>query len=153
MSKKNIEDRVRWLCDRERILELPQLYAYGVDTDDWSLVASVFSPDCYVTGTVTQAPIDEYLELLEPGVKRYSATMHLMGNQLVRVEGDAGHVETYAVAYHMEPEESEAEDLITAVRYQDDVARVGDGDDWKITRRNVINQWKRGPLPSLEGNR
>lgn len=136
---------VRWLRDREEIRELPQTYAYGIDTDDWALVASVFSADCQVRGTLAEAPIASYLVQLEPGVKAYEATLHFMGNQYVRVEGDRGHVETYAVAYHLEPEDSDLPDLTMGVRYQDDVRRDAEG--WKICRRNVVKQWHRGPLP------
>jgi hypothetical protein len=34
---------------------------------------------------------------------------------------------------------------VMGVRYQDTVARAGDG--WLITRRTAIPQWVRGPLP------
>ena len=139
------EAEVRWLKDRELIRELPQLYALGLDTRDFAKVRSVFADDCTVVGTVHTAPIAEYLALLEPGVRQYPATLHFMGNQYVRVDGDAGHVETYAVAYHMEDEGCPHDDLVMAVRYQDDVERR-DG-DWKIVRRNVVKQWHRGPLP------
>ncbi len=141
----DLTSQVRWLRDRELIRELPQLYAYGIDTRDFDVVASVFHSDCVVSGTMRTAGIERYLKLLEPGVRQYHATMHFMGNQYLRVEGDAGHVETYAVAYHIEADDSPIEDLIMGVRYQDDVVRVGD--EWKISRRNVVNQWHRGPLP------
>jgi len=136
---------VRWLRDREEIRELPQTYAYGIDTNDWALVASVFSTDCQVKGTLAEAPIGPYLVQLEPGVKAYEATLHFMGNQYVRVDGDRGHVETYAVAYHLEAEDSDLPDLTMGVRYQDDVRREDEG--WKICRRHVVKQWHRGPLP------
>ncbi len=145
MSEPDLETQVRWLRDRELIRELPQKYALGIDTDDWPLVASVFHPDARVKGTMREAPIDAYLEALEPGVKQYHATLHFMGNQYVQVDGDRGHVETYAVAYHIEADDSPHEDLVMGVRYQDDVTRVGDG--WKIVNRVVVNQWRRGPLP------
>ncbi len=141
----DLATQVRWLHDRELIRDLPKIYAYGVDTRDFDLVASVFHPECVVTGTQRTEAIDRYLKLLEPGVRQYHATLHFMGNQYVRVDGDGGHVETYAVAYHMEAEDSPIEDLLVGVRYQDDVVRVGD--EWKINRRNVIRQWHRGPLP------
>jgi len=136
---------VRWLRDRELIRELPQTYAHGIDTGDWDQVASVFSADCHVNGTLTALPIEPYLERLEPGVRAYDATLHFMGNQYVRVDGDEGHVETYAVAYHIEAEGSDLSDLVMGVRYQDDVRRDGKG--WTICRRNVVKQWHRGPLP------
>ena len=145
MDNEELVSTVRWLRDRELIRELPQTYAYGVDTGDWSVVASVFSEDCQVRGTLAEAPIAPYLEQLEPGVRAYDATLHFMGNQYVKLHGDTGHVETYAVAYHLEAEGSELPDLIMGVRYQDDVRREGSG--WKIFRRNVVKQWHRGPLP------
>ena len=145
MSSADLEAQLRWLRDRELIRELPQLYAYGIDTDDWKLVASVFHEDCHVQGTMTTAPVAEYLVHLEPGVKQYHATLHFMGNQYVNVEGDRGRVETYAVAYHIEADDSPYQDLVMGVRYQDEVARHGNG--WKIVRRNVVKQWHRGPLP------
>ncbi len=148
MSTSELEAQVRWLRDRELIRDLPQTYAYGIDTRDFALVASVFHPDCHVKGTLREAPIVEYLRLLEPGVRQYHATLHFMGNQYVRIDGDTGHVETYAVAYHIEADDSPHQDLIMGVRYQDDVVR--DADDWKILRRNVVNQWHRGPLPRPE---
>ena len=65
--------------------------------------------------------------------------------------GDVGRVETYAVAYHIEAEDSPYPDLIMGVRYQDDVACERDSDDrwdgWRIKHRHVVKQWHRGPLP------
>jgi hypothetical protein len=145
------EARIQWLCDRELIKELPQTYAYGIDTDDWALVASVFHPACEVEGTLQTAPIAPYLEALEPGVKQYHATLHFMGNQYVEVGDDVGHVETYAVAYHIEAEDSPYPDLLMGVRYQDAVVCARDPDDrwdgWRIKHRHVVKQWHRGPLP------
>ena len=141
----SLEDEIRWLRDREQIRELPQRYAYGIDTRDWELVRAQFARDCIVEGNLGEAAIEPYLERLRPGVEAYPATMHFMGNQYVRVEGEAGHVETYAVAYHMEADGSPIDDLVMGVRYCDNVTRTADG--WRISRRRVINQWRRGPMP------
>ena len=141
----SLDSDVRWLRDREQIRELPQRYAYGIDTRDWALVRSVFHEDCHVRGTAVQDAIDPYLEALRPLVERYPATFHFMGNQYVEVDGDCGRVETYAVAYHMEDPGSGREDLVMAVRYVDVVRREASA--WKISDRRVILQWRRGPLP------
>ena len=144
-------EALAWLRDRELIRELPQRYAHGIDTDDWQKVASVFHADCEVQGTLRSAPIHPYLEALEPGVKAYEATLHFMGNQYVELardgDPDRGHVETYAVAYHLEPEGSPHDDLVMGVRYCDTVIRVPDLDDWRIIHRHVVKQWHRGPPP------
>jgi hypothetical protein len=141
----DLQANVRWLRDLELIKQLPQRYAYGVDTMDFELVRSVFHPDCVVSGTLEDGTLDPYLDGIEEGLKQWSATMHFMGNQYVTIDGDQGRVETWAVAHHMEAEDSPLDDLIIGLRYQDDVVRVADG--WKIIRRTMIKQWHRGPFP------
>lgn len=141
----DLDANVRWLRDLELIRQLPQRYAYGVDTMDFDVVRSVFHPDCVVSGTLEDGAIEPYLEGIEEGLTQWHATLHFMGNQYVSVDGDEGHVETWAVAYHMESDDSPLDDLRLGLRYQDDVVRVGDG--WKIIRRKAVKQWHRGPFP------
>lgn len=140
-----------WVRDRELIRDLPLRYAHGLDTDDWEKVASVFHPECQVEGTMRTDGIGPYLEALEPGVKQYEATLHFMGNQYVDhaidTTPDTARVETYAVAYHIEPEGSPHADLVMGVRYCDTVIRVAALEDWRIIHRKVVKQWHRGPLP------
>lgn len=137
------------LWDREQIADLPRKYSRGVDTRDWALVRSCFSDDCYVDGSRASAPIDDYFKGLQPGVEYFPRTMHNMSNQLVTVDGDTGHVESYCVAYHWknaeQPGGDHPENLIVGVRYHDDVKRVGD--TWKISRRRVSPDWRTGPYP------
>lgn len=143
----DLETTVRWLRDRELIKALPQRYAHGLDTRDFEAARRVFRDDCYVKGSINEAPIDDYFAALVDGVKAYQATMHFMGNQYVTLaEGaDQGSIETYAVAYHIESEDSGLPDLVMGVRYCDTVERHDD--DWIITRRVAIPHWVRGPLP------
>ncbi len=138
---------VAWLRDRELIAALPRRYARGLDLRDFPAARAVFRDDCTVKGTLSEAAIDEYWAGLTPGVAAYEATMHFMGNQYVVLEpgADAGHVETYAVAHHMEAPGNGHDDLVMGVRYCDDVARAGD--DWRIVHRSVALMWARGPLP------
>lgn len=141
----DLEANVRWLRDLELIKQLPQRYAYGIDTMDFDVVRSVFHPDCVVSGTLEDGALEPYLEGIEEGLKQWQATMHFMGNQYATVHGDRGHVETWAVAVHLEGPDSPLADLRLGLRYQDDVVRVGDG--WKIIRRTAVKQWHRGPFP------
>jgi hypothetical protein len=138
---------VRWLRDRELIKAVPQRYARNVDKRDWKAVRACFADDCYVKGTIAEAPIDEYVVGLEAGVEVYQATMHFMGNQYIDLDAgaDTGFVETYAVAYHLEAPDTGLADLFMGVRYCDDVRR--NGSDWIISNRRVFLQWNRGPLP------
>jgi 3-phenylpropionate/cinnamic acid dioxygenase small subunit len=138
---------VAWLKDRELIKDLAQRYARNVDKRDWKAVRACFADDATVKGTISEAPIEPYMEGLAPGVEAYMATMHFMGNQYVDLEpgADTGFIETYAVAYHLEEPGNGIDDLFMGVRYCDDVRR--NGDDWIIAKRQVFLQWNRGPLP------
>ena len=136
---------LRWLRDRALLKDLYSRYAYGVDSVDMELVRSVFHPDCVVVGTMEQGTLDDYLEGLEAGLLMYAATMHFKGNQYLEIDDDHAFVETWVVGYHMEAPDSPIEHLTLALRYKDEVVRVGD--DWKIVRREAVRQWHTGPFP------
>ena len=144
------DDLTRQLWDRDRIARLPRLYARGIDRRDWDLVRSCFTKDAQIEGSRATASATEYLSQLRAGVEYYPTTMHFMGNQLVEVDGDRGHVETYAVAYHWKAEvagDDHPENIVVGVRYQDSVVRDGDG--WLIAHRHVDPDWKQGNYPPV----
>jgi hypothetical protein len=134
------------------LLRVPVLYTRGIDRRDWQLVRSCFADDAYIQGSRTTAPFDEYFPQLRTGVEHYPVTTHFVGNQIAEVgaDGSSGHVETYAIAYHWCGEDPGAEhpgNLILGVRYHDDI--VERNGTWRIVRRSVSADWRRGVLPSL----
>ena len=143
--ESDLERTVLWLRDRELVKDLYARYAYGVDSVDMDLVRSVFHPECVVVGTMEEGSLDDYLEGLEEGLLMYDATMHFRGNQYVELDGDHAFVETWVVAHHMEAPGSPLDSLALALRYKDDVARIGG--EWKIVRREAVEQWHTGPFP------
>ncbi len=143
--REDLEATTRWLRDQTLIRQLVQRYFYGVDTPDFDAVRSCFHPDCQVDGTLEGGALGPYLEGIEEGLKQWAATFHFCGNQYVTVDGDEGHIETWCIGWHMEADDSPIEDLMLALRYQDDVVRVGD--DWQIIRRKSVKQFHRGPFP------
>jgi hypothetical protein len=143
-----LEAMVRELRDRDEIGRLIRTYAHGVDRRDWSLVRSCFADDAEAQGSRSTGPIEPYLAALRPGVEFYPTTMHFMGNQLIELDGDTAHVETYAVAYHWKDEVAgtdHPENLVVGVRYLDTLQRRDEG--WRITRRQVAPDWRTGPYP------
>lgn len=143
----DVETTVRWLKDRELIKEVPQRYARGIDRIDFELVRSAFHPDCQIYGTVISGDLDPYLDWTEEELHKFESTLHFMGNQYIDLEegADEGHIETWAVAYHMRSEDSDVGDLILGLHYCDDVARFDEG--WLITARTARPQWARGAFP------
>jgi hypothetical protein len=133
-----MDDAVQQLVDRRDIEDLVHRYAFAIDARDWAAIDELFLPDAYVSGTTSQARYPEYIAALRPTVEQYHTTMHFLGNQLSRVEGDTGHVDTYAVAFHLGEGTPE---IVVGVCYRDDVARI-DG-RWRITGRAVTGLWRR----------
>lgn len=71
--------------------------------------------------------------------------MHFKGNQYIELDGDRAFVETWVMGYHMEAPGSPLEHLQLALRYKDEVVRVGEV--WRIVRREAVRRWHTGPFP------
>ena len=69
--------------------------------------------------------------------------MHFIGNQLVEVDGDRAHAESYCVAYHRRRarDSEEGHDLVTALRYVDELERREGR--WRIADRKCVFDWTR----------
>ena len=136
---------VQTLLDRAAIRDVLLRYARGVDRRNLAMVRSCFAPDCAYEGTLARGTIADALASLAERLGRYAGTMHLMGNQLITVDGDAATSETSCVAYHRLADGGT--DFVTGVRYLDDLSR--DGDDWRIRRRAVRLDWQRHDAVAL----
>jgi hypothetical protein len=141
-------DSIQRLVDDHAVRQLMLHYAHGVDRRDWMMVQQCFAPEATIAGTRFSGRRDEYLEQLRPGVESFPVTMHMVGNQLVELDGDRAHTETYLIARHFSDQKGQREALTLGVRYIDDVARV-DG-SWVITHRVVEQVWSRTPRHGAE---
>lgn len=139
---------VQALLDRAAIRDVLLRYARGVDRRDLALVRTCFTPDCAYEGTLARGTITDALARLEDRLGHYTGTMHLMGNQLIELDGDTATSETPCVAYHRVARVAGAvADFVTGVRYLDELAR--DGDHWRIRRRAVRLDWQRHDAVAL----
>jgi ketosteroid isomerase-like protein len=128
------------VSDRDDILELVARYAHTVDERDVDGVVACFVPDGrmdFEGGATTAVGHDGIRAAFEeafarPALRAPSASTHLMANTIVNVDGDAGHAETQAVAYLVDPG---AGTLVTrGLRYSDDLRRDPAG-GWRIAHR------------------
>ena len=151
----DVETTVQWLKDRELIKEVPQRYARGIDRIDFDMVRSAFHPDCQISGTVISGDLDPYLDWTERELHKFDATLHFMGNQYIDLEegADEGHIETWAVAYHMRPEDSDVGDLILGLHYCDDVARFDEEADDAADPSIVFGLFDSGGSRIADGKR
>lgn len=142
-------DPVQVLVDRDHVHDVVMRYAQGVDTRDMELVRDCFSPDCDVSrwgpDLADREAMIEYIR----GVGHFHTTMHMMGNQFVEIDGDAGTVDSYAMlTHHRDGGDGVLAKLDgSANRYVERVERRGGR--WVITRRGGDPTWAPFGVTSL----
>jgi len=129
------------LVDRAAIQDLLVRYAHCVDRRDLDAVAACFTPDAAYSGSLGEGTIQEALIALRDRMGRYESTMHLLGNQLIEIDGDRARSETYAIAHHRINNDGDRRSLAVGVRYEDELIRR-DG-RWLICARVVHMEWER----------
>src|SRR4029450_8096882 len=83
------------LHDKIEIRELLSRYARGVDTKDWELWKSVFTPDATLDYSSAGAPVgsrDELAAWLERGIGTVPMTQHFITNVEIQLDGDRAKV-------------------------------------------------------------
>jgi 3-phenylpropionate/cinnamic acid dioxygenase small subunit len=136
----------RNLADRQAIHDVLVTYARSVDRRDLPRVAACFTEDAAYDGALSSSTIREALTQLPESWQRYVRTQHFLGNQLIEIDGDAAHSETYAIAFHQLRVDTEWRQRSVAICYVDDLERC-DG-SWRIRKRRVQRLFSREePLP------
>jgi len=128
--------------DKMQIAEVVLRYCRGVDRLDFALVRSCYHDGAVDHHTGFSGDVDKYVAWIEEGLSRFAGTMHLVGNQLVEVDGDRARSETYGNAHHWgEPPDDPARNFVSGFRYVDDMERR-DG-EWRISERWAVREWTR----------
>jgi len=134
--------------DRVALRQLVDAYATAVDHGDPAAVAALFAPD----GRLVSHPDDAAAPLvrtgrhaiasaLTRGLARYLATTHLVGGQVVTVDGEAATGETTCVAHHVYADaDGRRRMLVMAVRYHDRYVRHGPA--WLFAERRLHFDWR-----------
>jgi 3-phenylpropionate/cinnamic acid dioxygenase small subunit len=118
---------------RQELADLVIRYATGIDDRDWKLFRSCFADDCVSDyGEVGHWDTGDALtEFMEQAHAPCGHTMHRMGNQVVRRNGDGYSSRTYVDAIVLRGDNRKG--LQTFGYYDDEFVRTGEG--WKISRR------------------
>jgi ketosteroid isomerase-like protein len=145
-----LERKLRAVMDKQEIHEVLMRYCRGIDRCDEALVLSAFHEDATDnhTGPVEMVAerVPRVIEMARTTVK---GTSHNLCNELVELDGDVAHAESYLLAYHRIEHEGRELDWILGARYLDRLERRAG--EWRIAHRTVVNDWQRfddvGPLP------
>jgi 3-phenylpropionate/cinnamic acid dioxygenase small subunit len=83
------------LADRIEINDLLTSYATAVDTKDWALYRTVFTPDAFIdyeSAGGVKGTFDEVVAWMEATMVNFPMTQHLVANVAVQLDGDAATV-------------------------------------------------------------
>jgi hypothetical protein len=129
------------LVDREAIRDCLYRYSRGVDRLDADLLRTAYWPDAIDQHMVFKGNVEQFIEWAFPIMRAMDQSMHMIGNIMIRLDGDKAAVESYFYGYHRVRVGDEPRDCIGSGRYLDKFERRGD--EWRIAERLVVTDWFR----------
>jgi uncharacterized protein (TIGR02246 family) len=110
------------------LLRLAYRYAQAVDRYDGDAAADCFTEDGRILSPAATLEGREQIRTVIPAKMKelFLRTLHVVGNQVVRIDGDSAEGETYCVAHHiMKAPDGSLSKLEWGLRYQDRFVRIG----------------------------
>ena len=131
------------LVAQQEIRDVLARYTRGIDRMDTELVLSCYHPNAYDDHGAFQGSAEDFATWVQGVLSYFDTTMHFLGQQLIEIEGERAHSETYCVAYHRRAarDDEEGHDLWMGLRYVDRLERR-DG-EWRIADRRCVFDWSR----------
>jgi len=126
---------LRYLVDRQAILDCIRRYARGVDRHDEELMASAFWPDAQINYGSWSGPPHLFTGWANEGHdSKYIAHLHNLTTQTADIHGDTAHVESY-ITYFLR--EKDREHVRVGIgRYIEQYERRNG--EWRIAVREFV---------------
>ena len=138
------------ISDRLEIQDLMVRYARAIDTQDYTLLDTCFVPDAHVDYTQsggTKGAYPEVREWLKKALAPFAATMHLVGNTTLELDGDKADSRTYVINPMGFPNPDGSLHMFTVgAHYVDKLVRTDEG--WRIAERIEEAVYMDGTLPA-----
>lgn len=120
--------------------QLALRYAQICDDRDFESMRSIISEDFKQQGPQWHCEnADAFMQQLKVLENNFSATLHMVANQLGEWQGTTYNGETYTVASHIYQKNAVERKLEMAIRYSETIAKI-DG-QYRYTRRDVNIVW------------
>ena len=137
------------ISDRIEIDDLLTRYTRAIDTKDWKLLDTCFTPDApvdYTSSGGTKGAYPEVRAWLEKALAPFPMTMHFISNSTVTLEGDSARTRTYVLNPMGFPNEDGSLHIFTVgAYYVDQLVRTDEG--WRIAERIEEQGFLEGSLP------
>lgn len=137
-----MDARLQELWDHHQIRELLAEYCHGCDRGDEVAMAATYAADSWDDhGTRKMEGRRFSIETIEEALRTTSLVSHLLGQSLIRVDGDTAGAETYFIATLLYPSKTGDGETIGQLggRYVDRLVRE-DG-EWRIQNRICVREW------------
>ena len=114
------ERALRVLLDKQEIHEVLMRYCRGIDRCDAELLHSVYHPDATDDHGLFKGKAADFIPWALKALVRDEGTSHYIANELIEVDGDVAHCESYFFGIHRRQEkDGTTADLVFAGRYAD----------------------------------
>ena len=137
------------ISDRLEIQDLLIRYSRAIDTKDYKLLDSCFTPDAHVDYASSGGIAGKYPEVrawLEKALAAFPAMMHFIGNITLELDGDRARSRTYVINPMGFPKPDGSLHVFTvAAHYVDELVRGSEG--WRIAQRVEEQVLLDGSLP------
>ena len=137
------------ISDRFEINDLLIRYTRAIDTKDYDLLDTCFTPDAHVDYTSSGGTAGKYPEVrawLEKALAPFPAMMHFIGNTTLELDGDRAKSRTYVINPMGFPKQEGGLHVFTVVaHYVDELVRTPEG--WRIAQRVEETVLMDGSLP------
>lgn len=133
--------------DRLAVGDVIATYARALDTRNWELAKSQFTPGALAYEVKTPGP-EAIVAMNRSRLAPCGPTMHFLGHQTVRFEGERAFAVTQVRAFHQGRGATEGITYEVMGEYHDELVKVGDR--WLIDRRRFDRRLIEGD-PGLLG--
>ena len=135
------------LCDKQEITEQLYRYARGVDTHDWDLWKTVFTPDAHIDYSSAGAAVgsrDEVADFLKNAMGQMPMAQHSITNIEIDLDGDRARVR--AIFFNPMQLPDMDDPSFCGGCYHHDFVRTPEG--WKSQRLVEESLWFVNPPPN-----
>jgi hypothetical protein len=134
-----MDDACQRLLDEAAIRDVMSSYARGIDRMDRDLIESAYWEDGYDRHALFAGSPREFTDWVLSILALEKATLHHLGQSLIRIEGDRAAVETYYSARHLRASGEGEAVFVAEGRYADVFERRGP--EWRVLFRDVLVDW------------
>jgi hypothetical protein len=147
-----MDDTLRDVLDRREIDDLLIRYATAVDSRDWALLDSVFTPDAcldYRSAGGIRGTFTEARQWLSEVLPLFTMTQHLVVNRSVEIDPGGEAARSRAIFHNPNQLLVDGEPWLFVVGgcYHDRLVRLPAG--WRIALRVEETLWWDHPMPGL----